>query len=87
MALTIQPMTSKERLYKLVDELSEAEAEETLVVLSRSREQEDDTGRRQRAIDQAIIDSYTQIPQEDLGASWAAQQSIREEPWDRKDLQ
>jgi hypothetical protein len=30
MALTIEPMTSKERLHKLVDELSEAEAEETL---------------------------------------------------------
>ena len=30
MALTIEPMTSKERLHKLVDELSEAETDETL---------------------------------------------------------
>jgi len=30
MAITIRPMTTKERLHKLVDELSEAEADETL---------------------------------------------------------
>ncbi len=30
MGLTIQPMTTKERLHRLVDELSEAEADETL---------------------------------------------------------
>jgi hypothetical protein len=30
MALTIQPMTTKERLHRLVDELSEAETDETL---------------------------------------------------------
>jgi hypothetical protein len=42
------------------------------------------TSEEQRSeIDAAIIESYTQVPQEDLGASWAARQSIREEPWDR----
>jgi hypothetical protein len=30
MAIRIQPMTTKERLHKLVDELSETEADETL---------------------------------------------------------
>ena len=30
-----------------------------------------------------IVESYAQLAQEDLGASWAARQSMREEPWDR----
>jgi hypothetical protein len=37
MAITIRPMTTKERLHKLVDELSEAEAAATLLVTERHR--------------------------------------------------
>ena len=79
------PMTTKERLHKLVDELSEAEADDALLTLTHSHEHggvfEDQ--RQRRETDDAIVESYTQIPQEDLGALWAARQSILEEPWDR----
>jgi len=35
------------------------------------------------AIDAAIVDSYTRIPQdEDFGAAWAARTSIESEPWE-----
>jgi predicted transcriptional regulator len=35
------------------------------------------------AIDAAIVDSYTRIlPDDDLGAAWAAQASIEAEPWE-----
>jgi hypothetical protein len=86
MATRIRAMTIKERLHKLVDELSEAEADEALLILSRSCQHDGERAvvRREREIDQAIIESYTRIPQEELGASWAVRQSIREEPWDRK---
>lgn len=84
MATRIRAMTTKERLHKLVDELSEAEADDALLILSRSHDDKRPAERREREIDQAIIESYTRIPQEYLGADWAARQSIREEPWDRK---
>jgi len=38
MAVTIEPMTTKERLHKLVDELSEQEAAATLLVVQRRRD-------------------------------------------------
>jgi hypothetical protein len=87
MPFTIQTMTTKELLHQLVDELSEAEADNALVTLSLAHEHDcgDDAARRRREIDAAIIDSYTSFPQEDLGASWSARQSIREEPWGHPD--
>src|SRR5580704_8614172 len=36
MAITMPPMTTKERLHMLVDELSEAEADDALLTLTRS---------------------------------------------------
>jgi hypothetical protein len=73
-------MTIKERLHMLVDELSEQEAQNARIVV----EDERTTEQQRREIDEAIVASYTQIPQEDLGAGWAARESIREEPWDRE---
>jgi hypothetical protein len=80
MALTIEPMTSKERLHKLVDELSEAEANNALVVLSRSREENSDRA----TIGRAIAAGYERIPQtaeEDAWAQANAREAIREERW------
>jgi hypothetical protein len=37
-AITIDPMTTKERLHKLVDELSEREADETLRLMAARRQ-------------------------------------------------
>ena len=73
-------MTIKERLHRLVDELSEQEAQRARIIV----EDERADAQRRREIDKAIIDSYTRTPQEDLGAGWAARESIREEPWDRE---
>ena len=36
---------------------------------------------RDAAIDDAIVDGYTRIPPEDLGAEWAARMLIAAEPW------
>jgi hypothetical protein len=83
-------MTTREKAHKLLDELPESEIEPVVeFIVSRG---EDDTTDAQDAaahkrdssrseIDAAIIASYTQIPQEDLGAGWAAHQSILQEPW------
>lgn len=38
MAITIGPMTTKERLHKLVDELSESEAKRALSLVEKERE-------------------------------------------------
>lgn len=83
MANIIQPVTTKERLHKLVDELTESEADNALLTLARSRKREGvlEHERRRKETDDAIVDSYAETPQEDLGALWAARQSIREEPW------
>jgi acetyl-CoA carboxylase beta subunit len=85
MANTIPTVTTKERLHKLVDELTEAEADNALLTLARSRKYEGvlEHERQQREIDEAIVASYAETPQEDLGALWATRQSIREEPWSR----
>jgi metal-responsive CopG/Arc/MetJ family transcriptional regulator len=32
-------------------------------------------------IDRRIVEAYTRQPQQDLGAEWAARQSIAAEPW------
>lgn len=38
---------------------------------------------REGEIDRAIVESYTQRPQEDFGAEWSARRSIEAEPWER----
>lgn len=78
-AITIDLVTTKERLHKLVDELTEAEAQNARIVV----EDAHTAAGKKREIDRAIVESYTRVPQEDLGATWAARQSIREEPWTR----
>lgn len=82
---TITTVTTKERLHKLVDELTDAEADNALLTLARSREHQGalEHERRRVEIDEAIVASYSETPQEDLGALWATRQSIREEPWSR----
>jgi len=37
---------------------------------------------REAAIDAAIVDGYTRVPPDDLGAEWAARALIAAEPWD-----
>jgi hypothetical protein len=72
-------MTAKELLLQEAPAWSEEQAARAL----RAVEQEQVADLRRSEIDAAIVESYTQVPQEDLGAGWAARQSIREEPWDR----
>jgi hypothetical protein len=81
----ISTMTTKERLHKLVEELTEAEADDALLALARSHKHDGvlENERRQRETDEAIVASYAETPQEDLGALWATRQSIREESWSR----
>lgn len=78
MPLTIQPMTAKERLHKLVDELSEAEADETLrFAVARHEGQSTSVG-------QAIAAGYKRLPQtaeEDAWAQANARDAVREERW------
>ncbi len=70
-------MTAKEEVLERLARWTERDAKIAL----RAVEREHDTDRRRAEIDAAIVDSYTQVPQEDLGAHWAARHSIREEPW------
>jgi hypothetical protein len=78
MPLTIQPVTTKERLHKLVDELSEAEADETLRFAVARHENQG------TALGQAIAAGYERIPQAAEEDAWAlanARDAIREERW------
>jgi hypothetical protein len=80
MAFTIQSMTTKERLHKLVDELSEAEADDALVILDRSR----DRNAKGVATGRAIAAGYERIPQtaeEDAWAEANAREAVRDERW------
>ncbi len=72
-------MTAKELLQEELPRWSEDDAEIARRAVQRRHESEE----RRREIDAAIVESYGQTPQEDLGARWAASESIREEPWDR----
>ncbi len=72
-------MTAKELLLAEAPRWTEHDAEVAL----RAVEREHASDQQRSEIDAAIVASYTQTPQEDLGAGWAACQSIREEPWDR----
>ncbi len=78
MPLTIQPVTTKERLHKLVDELSEREADETLrFAVARHENQSTAIGRE-------IAAGYERLPQTTEEDAWAqanARDAIREEPW------
>lgn len=78
-AAKILRMTAKELLLQEAPHWSEHDAEVAL----RAVGHEHAPDQQRREIDAAIVESYTQMPQEDLGASWSARQSIREEPWDR----
>jgi hypothetical protein len=72
-------MATREELHREVDALPDAQVPKARIVV---KDPEAEAARRTE-IDRAIIDSSTRIPQEDLGATWAARESIREEPWDR----
>ncbi len=78
MPLTIQPMTTKEQLHKLVDELSESEADETLRFVV-ARHENPST-----ALGQAIAAGYERLPQTAEEDAWAranARDAVREERW------
>jgi hypothetical protein len=75
----MRDVTAKELLLQEAPRWSEHDAEIAL----RAVEHEHTSDQQRREIDAAIVESYIQMPQEDLGAGWAARQSIREEPWDR----
>lgn len=67
---TVDHVTTREKLHRLVDELSEAEAEAALIRLARERE----------AIDRwAEGDNAEAV--EDAWALTNAREAIREEPW------
>jgi hypothetical protein len=51
-------VTTKELLHKLVDELSEAEAQHARIVVEDERLAE----QRRRDIDRAIVEGYTRVP-------------------------
>jgi hypothetical protein len=72
-------MTAKEQVLQQAPQWTEDDAEIALRAVEHRR----DSDQQRSEIDAAIVESYTQMPQEDLGAGWAARQSIREEPWDR----
>jgi hypothetical protein len=72
-------MTAKELVLERARNWSEDDAEAAL----RAVEHKHASEQQRSEIDEAIIASYTQVPQEDLGANWAARASIREEPSDR----
>jgi hypothetical protein len=76
MGAKIVGVTAKELLLQEAPRWSEQDAEVAL----RAVDREHASDQQRREIDAAIIESYTRIPQEDLGASWVARQSIREEP-------
>jgi hypothetical protein len=59
-ATTISDMTARERLHRLVDKLSEAEAENARVVVEDTQA----TDREDHEIDRAIVASYTRMPQD-----------------------
>jgi len=70
MAGTVEDMTTRERLHRLVDELNEAEVEAALVRLAREHEALRDWARTEGA--------------EATRAAWSlqnAREAIREEPW------
>lgn len=66
MAFTIHEMTTKERLHKLVDELTEAEAAATLLITERHR---DDA--MLKALASAPVDDEPSSPAEDRSAQEA----------------
>lgn len=78
MAITIRDVTVKERLHKLVDELTETEADDVLVILTRAK------GQEPGAIGRAIAEGYERVPQNAEEDAWAkinAREAIRDERW------
>ena len=72
-------MATREELHREVDALPDAQVPMAQTVV---KDPEADAARRAE-VDRALIVSYIRVLQGDLGASWAARESIREEPWDR----
>jgi hypothetical protein len=79
MAFTIREMTTRERLHRLVDGLSEQEAQRARIVVEDERTAE----QRRRENDEATVAGYTRYPAEkpDATVRLLAEHSIREEPW------
>jgi hypothetical protein len=70
MALTIEDMTSKERLHRLVDELSEPEADDALLYLA-SRRADDDVdewGSLSKMLDFAASETMRRMAEEERAA-------------------
>ena len=73
-------MTTKERLHKLVDELSDAEADDALIILGRVHERQG----TQTSAGRKIAEGYERVPQTSQEDAWAmtnAREAIREERW------
>jgi hypothetical protein len=80
MDTTIASVTTKERLHRLVDALSEREADEALRIFAERSGRDDDPA----AIGRAIAGGYSRIPPTPDEDAWAlanAREAIREEPW------
>jgi hypothetical protein len=82
MPLTIEPMSVKDRLRRLIDELSDAEAAETLHFAvakhGKTADEQDD------AVGRAITAGYERIPQtaeEDAWAQANAREALRKNKW------
>ena len=77
-ALTIRAMTTKERLHKLVDELSEAEADETLrfAVAHHEGRNVDEWGDMDAQTDALFADTMRTLAEEERAAGFG--------PWKRE---
>jgi hypothetical protein len=83
MPLTIEPMSAKDRLRQLVDELSDAEAADTLHFAiakhdGKTADEQDD------AVGRAIAAGYERIPQTDEEDAWVqanAREALRKNKW------
>lgn len=80
MAPTIRPVTTRERLHRLVDELTDAEASEALRALRASSA----CAERRDTVGRAIAEGYERVPQTVEEDAWAlanAREAIHDEPW------
>jgi hypothetical protein len=79
-APTIRLVKARERLRRLVDELTDAEANETLRTLRASSA----CAEKRNTVGRAIAEGYERIPQTAEEDAWAlanAREAIRDEPW------
>jgi hypothetical protein len=79
-ASTIGLVTTRERLHRLVDELTDAEASDALRILGSSSA----CAEARDAVGHAIVKGYERVPQTTEEDTWAqanTREAIRDEPW------